>query len=173
MSYPGHLFCGGGVLPLCKEAVSVFYSPSQLGHRTLNGVGVTSLQRSSWYILQPQLTGPQDARCCCSWGGGVGLPLCREAVGVFYSPSQQGKQRKRSKNEKWFKNEKIRLFKKEERKKNPSGLRKKNTKNKARERCFKKGKENFRKEIKIVVLEWKSKMKIKTKERGRRKVKKR
>ena len=30
VSYPGHLL--GGVLPLCRGAVSVFYSPSQLGN---------------------------------------------------------------------------------------------------------------------------------------------
>ena len=30
VSYPGHSL--GGVLPLCREAVSVFYSPSQLGN---------------------------------------------------------------------------------------------------------------------------------------------
>ena len=29
MSYPGHSF-GGGVLCLCREAIRVFYSPSQL-----------------------------------------------------------------------------------------------------------------------------------------------
>ena len=29
VSYPGHLL-GGGVLPLCREVVSVFYSPSWL-----------------------------------------------------------------------------------------------------------------------------------------------
>ena len=31
VSYPGHL--RGGVLSLCREAVSVFYSPSQLGKK--------------------------------------------------------------------------------------------------------------------------------------------
>ena len=30
VSYPGHLFGGGEVLPLCREAVGVFYSPSWL-----------------------------------------------------------------------------------------------------------------------------------------------
>ena len=30
VSYPGHLL--GGVLPLCRGAVSVFYSPSRLGN---------------------------------------------------------------------------------------------------------------------------------------------
>ena len=31
ISYPGHLF-RGGVLPLSRDAVSMFYSPSQLGY---------------------------------------------------------------------------------------------------------------------------------------------
>ena len=33
MSYPGHSL--GGVLPLCRGAVSVFYSPSRLGKRAI------------------------------------------------------------------------------------------------------------------------------------------
>ena len=33
VSYPGHSL-GGGVLPLCREAVGVFYSPSRLGNQT-------------------------------------------------------------------------------------------------------------------------------------------
>ena len=62
---------------------------------------LTSLQRSSRCILQPQPTGPQDTRWV-GWGfypslqrsrtlvgGGVGwvVPLCKEAVGVFWSSS--------------------------------------------------------------------------------------
>ena len=92
----------GSVLPICWDAVGVFYSPSQLGH--LLGASypfaemqfvystasanwatrwgsLTPLQRCSQYILQPQLTRPLV--------GGV-LPLCWDAVGVFYSPSQLG-----------------------------------------------------------------------------------
>ena len=34
VSYPGHSLWGGGVLPLCRGAVSAFYSPSQLGNKT-------------------------------------------------------------------------------------------------------------------------------------------
>ena len=45
----------GWVLPLCRGAVSVFYSPSRLGK--LVGGGLTPLQRSSQCILQPQPTG--------------------------------------------------------------------------------------------------------------------
>ena len=33
VSYPGHSL-RGGVLPLCREAVGVFYSPSRLGKKT-------------------------------------------------------------------------------------------------------------------------------------------
>ncbi len=33
VSYPGHLL--GGVLPLCREAVGVFYSPHRLGNEIL------------------------------------------------------------------------------------------------------------------------------------------
>ena len=72
-----------GVLPLCRNAVGVFYSPSRLGHRTLvegvlplcsNAVGVFySLNRLGQRTLIR----------------GV-LPLSRDAVGVFYSPSRVG-----------------------------------------------------------------------------------
>ena len=44
-----------GVLPLGREAVSVFYSPSWQGKNCWGNL--TSLQRCSLYILQPQLTG--------------------------------------------------------------------------------------------------------------------
>ena len=96
------------VLPLCREAVGVFCSPSRQGHRTLAAgsypsvekqsvcsatpadratghslQGLTPLQRSSQCVLQPQPTGPQDTRCRV-------LPLCREAVNVFCNPSRQG-----------------------------------------------------------------------------------
>ena len=108
---PGHSL--GGVLPLWREAVSVFYSPSRLGHqdtrweesypsgekqsvystapadwatRTLVGRGLTPLERSSQCILQPQPTGPPGHSL-----GGV-LPIWREAVSVFYSPSRLGLQ---------------------------------------------------------------------------------
>ena len=33
VSYPGYSL--GGVLPLCREAVDVFYSPSQMSHKRL------------------------------------------------------------------------------------------------------------------------------------------
>ena len=50
----------GGVLLLCREAIVVFYSPSQLGHRTL------------------------------VWGV---LLLCSDAIYVFYSPSRLGQRK--------------------------------------------------------------------------------
>ena len=45
---------------------------------------LTPLQRSSWRIQQLQLTKPKDT--CL----GEVLPLGREAIGVFYSPSRLG-----------------------------------------------------------------------------------
>ena len=87
----------GGVLHLCRDAVVVFYSPSLLGHfwRSL-----TSLQRCSCCILQPKPIGPlleeayisaemqllySTAQAYWATFGGV-LHLCKDAVGVFYSP---------------------------------------------------------------------------------------
>ena len=45
---------------------------------------LTPLQRYSRCILQPQATWP-----LVQWVGGV-LPLCRDIVGVFYSPRRRG-----------------------------------------------------------------------------------
>ena len=95
-------------LPLCRDAVGVFYSPNQLDHRTLFGGSLSSLQRCSRCILQPQPTWPQDtlwgksllsaemqsvyftAPTNLTTGHSLGevLALCRDAVGVFYSPNQ-------------------------------------------------------------------------------------
>ena len=44
MSYPGFSLVGGSYLPLCRDAVGVFYSPSRLGCH-LEKVG------SSFYIM--------------------------------------------------------------------------------------------------------------------------
>ena len=92
----------GGVLSLCRDAVGVFYSLSQLGHSLGEFYPFAEMQlvystasanwathwghlipllRCSWCILQPQPTG--------TLVGGV-LPLCWDAVGVFYSLSQLG-----------------------------------------------------------------------------------
>ena len=90
------------VLPLCREAVDVFYNPSRRGHSLIESdlsaekqsmysttqadgatrwLSLTSLQRSSRCILQPKPTGP-----LVDWV----WPLCREAVDVFYNPSRLG-----------------------------------------------------------------------------------
>ena len=89
-----------GVLPLCRDAVSVFYNSNRLDH--LYGVSypsaemqsvysttpidwttctgsLTPLQRCSQCILQLQSTGPLVR--------GV-LPLCRDAVSVFYNSNR-------------------------------------------------------------------------------------
>ena len=62
LSYPEHSL--GWVLPLCRDAVGVFYNSSRHGwrwsiviSRTLVGVGLTPLQRCSRFILQLQPTG--------------------------------------------------------------------------------------------------------------------
>ena len=123
-----------GVLPLCRDTVGDFYSPSQrdLTHaaRVLSlcrhAVGVfyshrrrcltvvvgvlVPLQRCSRCILQPQTTGltlvgggsclsaeiqsvystvPANKTWHLWWWWGV-LALCRDTVGVFYSPSRRG-----------------------------------------------------------------------------------
>ena len=96
-----------GVLPFCRGAVGLFYSPSRgfTGHSLGE---YHPLRRCSWCILPPQPTRPQDTR----WGEfdsstekqtvystapadwatrhslGEVLLLCREAVGVFYSPNR-------------------------------------------------------------------------------------
>ena len=41
VSYPGHSL--EGVLPLCREAVSVFYSPSRLGNSLLSSIQINIL----------------------------------------------------------------------------------------------------------------------------------
>ena len=56
--YKGHSLVE--VLTLCRDAVDVFYSPNRMGHKTLVGESLFSLQRCSRCILQPKLTGPQD-----------------------------------------------------------------------------------------------------------------
>ena len=99
----------GEIFSLCRDAVSVFYSPSRLVHRVLVGEGsyppaemlsvystapadwstghslgegFTPLQRCCRCILQPEPTGLHGTR----WGRV--LPLYKDAVVVFYSPSR-------------------------------------------------------------------------------------
>ena len=107
MSYSRHSLVG--VLPLCRDAVSVFYITSKLGHRTLvQGVlplcrdAVSVFYSSSWLghrtLVQGVLPLCRDAVSVfysSSWLGhrtlvqGV-LPRCRDAVNVFYSSSRLG-----------------------------------------------------------------------------------
>ena len=73
MPYPRHSL--GISLLLCRDAVSVFYSPSRPGHTGWrsysSGVGVFYSPSRLSYIREV-------------------LPLCRDAVSVFYSPSRPG-----------------------------------------------------------------------------------
>ena len=91
------------VLPLCRVAVSVFYSPSRLDHQDTRWGGLAPLQRSSQCILPPQPTWPPRHPLGMSYSSaetqsvyftapadlttktsvGEVLPLCREAVRVF------------------------------------------------------------------------------------------
>ena len=100
----------GGVLPLCRGAVGVFYNPTRLGHNTLIGRDFTPLQRCCRCIVQPQHTGSKythwarsypsvEVLLVCSTtpsdrdtGHSLGevLLLCRGAVGVFYNPTRLG-----------------------------------------------------------------------------------
>ena len=101
-----------GALPLCRDAVGIFYFPSRRGHRTFVGGSFSSLRRCSQYFLLIEPTGPQDIR----WGweldlfaemqsvystaradwaaghslSGGALPLCSDAVGIFYCSSWLG-----------------------------------------------------------------------------------
>ena len=74
---PGSIHVGG-VLPICRDAVGVFYSPANWINSRRGSF--TFLQRCCWCILQPQP--PWSIHV-----GGV-LPFCRDAVGVFYSPNR-------------------------------------------------------------------------------------
>ena len=50
VSYPGHSL-GGGVLLLCRGAVSVFYNPSRLGKKTLDLQYIYNTKAQIDYIL--------------------------------------------------------------------------------------------------------------------------
>ena len=70
-------------LLLCRDAIGVFYSPSQLSHRTLVRVVFLLLCRDAIGVFYrpSQLSHRTLVRV-------VFLLLCRDAIGVFYSPSQ-------------------------------------------------------------------------------------
>ena len=94
----------GGALPLCRDTVGVFYSPSRLGQPCWGSL--TPLQICSQYILQPRPIWPvllgepypssemqsvySTAPADLAGLVGGALPICRYASGVFYSPSQLG-----------------------------------------------------------------------------------
>ena len=105
----------GGFLPLCKDAVGVFYRPADCAtgyswwgsypSAEMESVytsepaywatgllcvcgGVLSLYRDAVGVYyRPSLLGYKTLVCVCVWGV---LPLCRDAVGVFYRPSLLG-----------------------------------------------------------------------------------
>ena len=76
VSYPGHSFSESY---LSAEGQSVY--PTAPADWATRWGRVTPQQRCSRCILQPKSTGPLIR--------GV-LPLCREAIGLFYSPIQRG-----------------------------------------------------------------------------------
>ena len=110
LPYPGHSLVG--FLPLCRDTICVFYIPSLLGHQNTRWESFTPLQRCSLCVLHPQLIGPPgrslgefypsaEMQSVCStspadWATrtlvGRVLPLCRDAVCVFYIPSWLGYQ---------------------------------------------------------------------------------
>ena len=47
-----------GDLPLCRDAVGVFCSPSRLNHQDTHWWSLSPLQKCSWCLLQPQPTRP-------------------------------------------------------------------------------------------------------------------
>ena len=95
----------GGVLPLCKYAVSIFCNPSRLGHKTLVEWvillcrdAVILLCRDAYWATEHSLEEScpsaeiQSVYSTAHWGLGhttlVGwvLPLSRDAVSVLYNP---------------------------------------------------------------------------------------
>ena len=73
--------CWWSLTPL-QRCIRCILQPQVTGPPDTCWGSLTPLQRCSQCILQPQLTGPQDT----CWGEGV-LPLCRDVLGVFCSPS--------------------------------------------------------------------------------------
>ena len=85
VSYPGYSLGVGVVLPLCRDAVDVFCSLSQLGHQDTHLERVLPLCRDAVGVFcSLSQLGHQDIHLERV------LPLCRDAVGVFYSLSQLG-----------------------------------------------------------------------------------
>ena len=78
----GHWTLFGGVLLFCRDAVGLFYSPSRLGHWTLFG-RVLLFCRGLFCSLN-RLSYP--GHFLAKWV----LTLCRDAIGIFQSPSRLG-----------------------------------------------------------------------------------
>ena len=78
-----------GVLSICRDTVCVFYSPSRLGLWTL--VVCVCVCRGSYPSAETQSVysaAPADwATGHSLWGV---LSICKDTVGVFYSPSRLG-----------------------------------------------------------------------------------
>ena len=109
-SWLGHQDTHWQGVTLCRETVCVFYSSSWMGHQDTHWQGLTPLQRSSQCILQLQPNGPPGHSLAGSYTSteqqlvystipadwatrtliGRVLPLCREAVSVFYISSWLG-----------------------------------------------------------------------------------
>ena len=91
----------GRVLPLCRDAIGIFYSSRRLGPRWES---LAPLQRYNRCILLLQLIGPSLGESCPSAGMqsvystapadlvlvGRVLPLCSDAIVVFYCSSRLG-----------------------------------------------------------------------------------
>ena len=104
MSYPGHFFCGGGGSYPSAE-MQLVYSTATADWTTINKTlkGTPNPGQSGpesngneevLHIPQSSKTEPSPLGCFVSYPGhslgGRSYPLCRDAVGVFYSPSQLG-----------------------------------------------------------------------------------
>ena len=90
----------GSVLPLYRDAVSIFYIPSQLGWTLTSTTtpGQSGLESNGHegvlHVSQSSRTRASSSDGLVSYPGhllgGWVLLLCRNAVGVFYSPSWLG-----------------------------------------------------------------------------------
>ena len=108
----GHKTLVGGVLPLCRDSVGVFCSPSRLGHQDTRWGNLTPLQICSRYIQQAQADWATRhslgefylsveiqsvySAALADWVtrklvGGI-LPLCWDTVGIFSWPKPTGPQ---------------------------------------------------------------------------------
>ena len=93
---------GWGVLPICREESVYSTATADWANRPSDQVrakvvcykSLTSLSPDQWLLNhQGSVLAPYGAPPTANWwlhGGGVVLPLCRGAIGVFYSPSLRG-----------------------------------------------------------------------------------